>query len=726
MDMSQERATFDNSGASDETPIFSFTNVWVSLLRRRWIIFAFMLLGLAAGFTLSLRSRKFTSEGMLRIEPSRSSMYQLSASQALGGDSSLDAKLNTEVIVMTSDGLLLRVAKDLDLANKPEFYPKAAKEHQILDAPKTRDSILLLMKKALIVQHVPKSEVVSIAATTHSATLSANLINTLINDYISDVLEVRFGSTQRVSTWLIGQLDELKGQVQSDQEELVELESRLGVLSVDPKSSTYLNADALAELSRASSEATINRILAEARYRYVKDADPNLLESEESLLGKGNESNSLLQGLRLQLAQAQADYASLTSQFGANYPPVKDAKAKVDSISKQVRAEELRIINQSKLAYSAASANEQMTTAALTGQQKEAFHSRNDLVRFAILQREYESHRQLYESLVQRLKEAGIDSGLQSAQVDIVDLAKPPSEPRAPAPSTWIVGATLFSLFLGCITAIIVDMIEVKFDSVEDTERRLRIPGLSTLPLETPADQALPFLTLEHATSDYAEGMQLVRNALLLSNPDRQPKVILVTSAWPKEGKSTIARELAAVFAQHASKVLLIDGDLRKPSQHTRIGLPRAPGLSTVVTGTSTFENAVHKIDGAPGLYVLTAGPTPPQSAVLWNSSKMRELMEYCRQEFDFVILDSAPVLSVVDGVLGVPLVDTALLVIRYHTADQRSIQRAVQLLQRAGAVFSGFVLNAVDTRWNRYMPYYNKYTYGTYGTEETKGKEGR
>jgi capsular exopolysaccharide synthesis family protein len=324
------------------------------------------------------------------------------------------------------------------------------------------------------------------------------------------------------------------------------------------------------------------------------------------------------------------------------------------------------------------------------------------------------------------LKEAGIDSGLQSAQVDIVDLAKPPSEPRAPAPSTWIVGATLFSLFLGCITAIIVDMIEVKFDSVEDTERRLRIPGLSTLPLETPADQALPFLTLEHATSDYAEGMQLVRNALLLSNPDKQPKVILVTSAWPKEGKSTIARELAAVFAQHASKVLLIDGDLRKPSQHTRIGLPRAPGLSTVVTGTSTFENAVHKIDGAPGLYVLTAGPTPPQSAVLWNSSKMRELMEYCRQEFDFVILDSAPVLSVVDGVLGVPLVDTALLVIRYHTADQRSIQRAVQLLQRAGAVFSGFVLNAVDTRWNRYMPYYNKYTYGTYGTEETKGKEGR
>jgi capsular exopolysaccharide synthesis family protein len=275
------------------------------------------------------------------------------------------------------------------------------------------------------------------------------------------------------------------------------------------------------------------------------------------------------------------------------------------------------------------------------------------------------------------------------------------------------------------VVAVVFDMIDVKFDTVEDTERKLRIAGLASLPVETPADQALPFVAVARPTSDYSEGMQLVRNALLLSNPDKQPKVILVASAWPKEGKSTIARELSAVFAQHGAKVLLMDGDLRKPSQHARIGLPRSPGLVNVVTGSATFEQAVHKVPSVEGLWVLTSGPAPPQSAVLWNSKRMEQVILECRERFDFVVIDSAPVLSVVDGVLAAPLADTTLMVIRYHTADQRSIKRAVRLLQRAGARFSGFVLNAVDTRWNRYMPYYNKYTYGSYG-EEAKGKDGQ
>ncbi|WP_182275933.1 polysaccharide biosynthesis tyrosine autokinase [Granulicella sp. 5B5] len=651
-------------------------------------------------------------------------MFQLSASSALQGSSSLDDKLNTEVLVLTSDSLLLHVAKDLDLANKPEFFEPARTRHQVLDAPETRDAIIAQMKKSLDIAHVPKSEIISISATTHSGSLSANLVNTLINDYISNSLEVRFGSTRRVSQWLIGQLNELKGQVQSDQEKLVDLESKLGLLALDPRNPAYLNAGALATLSRASSDATLQRIVAEARYRYLNESDPNLIESEQAVLGGEQSQNSLLKNLRASQADALANYASLTAQFGKNYPAVKEAKAKVDTLSQQIKTEEDRILSQSKLAYSAATANEAMTKTALAEQQKDAFQSRDEMVRYAILQREYESHRTLYEGLVQRLEEASVDSGLQSAQIDVVDLGVPPSRARLPSPWMLFVGAVFVLLLLGAIAAVTIDLLKATFETLEEIEQGLHLPGLCLLPLETDEDQHLPFVSITKPTTHYAEGIQMVRNALLMAKPDERNNLFMVVSTVPAEGKSTIARETAATFAEHGSKVLLIDGDLRKPSQHIRMGLRREPGLTSVVSGATTFEKAVQRPAGADNLWVLTAGAAPPNAAVVWGSEKMKEVLDYCRSQFDYVILDSAPVLAVADSVVAATLADSVVLVIRHQTVDQRSIRQALTQLNRAGAHVAGVVLNAVDLRWNRYTSYYGNYTYGAYGETQSRGGE--
>ena len=696
--------------------------IWTGLVRRKWVIVAFLALGVLAGLVLALRSRKFASQGMLRIEPDRSSMYQISASQAFGGTSATDEKLSTEVLVLTSRGLFLHVARDLDLANKPDFYPKARSGKQTLDDPITRDNILMLMQRDIQVDHFPKTEAVSIRCTTKSALLSTEIVNTLINDYIENVLEVRFGSTERVSKWLIGQLDELKDQVLRDQEQLVDLQSKLGVLAVDPKSSTYLDAGALEALSQASSQATIQRILAEARYRYLRESDPNLIESEQPTLSNNATGNSLLQALRADQAKAMADYSSLTAQFGANYPAVKDAKARLDTINQQVKTEQDRIVNQAKVAFSAASADEAMTGAALTGHQKDAFKSRDNMVRYAILLREYESHRALYEGLVQRLREAGINSGLQSATIDVVDLAVVPSRAQPPGRLTLIAFASFSMFLLGCIAAVVIDFRDAKFDTQEEAERALGLQCLTMLPLESAAERAIPFTSIEQPTSHYAEAAQMLRNAILMSSPDKRIQTMLVTSAWPGEGKSTTARELAATFAMNGQNVLLIDGDMRKPSQHTMLGLPRSPGLSTVISGGATLEEAIHKMSGVDRMWVLTAGPAPPQSAVLWNSGKMQELMAQCAARFDVVIIDSPPTLSVSDAVLAAAMVDACLLVIRQGFADQRSVQQATTQLRRVNAKIAGFVLNAMSFRWDRYKHY--RY-YGSYGDEAPrKGKK--
>ena len=538
-----------------------------------------------------------------------------------------------------------------------------------------------------------------------------------MNEYVAHIFQVRYGSTERVSKWLVSQLDDLKRQVEQDQGQLVGLQGKLGVLGLDAKNSDYLLADSLQGITKASGDATISRIVAEARLRFLEDADPNLIEGEQPLLQvQGSSQAGLLQSLRSSQAQAKAAYADLTAKYGDNYPEVKEARAKLDALQTEVVTEQTRIVSQAKLSYSAAKANEDMTERVLADRKSEAFRSHDDMVKYVILQRQYESDRVLYEGLMQRLRVAGINAGLESAQVDIVDIADLPTLPRRPLPWQWIALCSLGSLLLGCLLAEVIDLLDARLDTVDDTQKLLRLPVLSVLPvfdrnLETKSFEAL---TREH--SSYAEGMQLLRSSVLLTQAGSPPRTILITSTIPGEGKSTVARNFAGMLAMHNSRVLLIDGDLHKGSQSRSLGLGRSPGLSDLLSTDLQLQSAIVPVPAVEGLFFLPAGPSPPQPAILLSSDRMKMLLDNAKREFDFVVVDTAPVLGVSDPVVCVPLMDTVLFVVRQKMPNGNQAKHAVDLLRRGRGNLGGFIMNGVDNRRGAYAGYYN---YSGYGSQE-------
>jgi succinoglycan biosynthesis transport protein ExoP len=702
----------------------SLVELYRTFARRRMIILIFLVLGIIVGILYALRRPTFTATGILRVDPGRSSAYESSPLAGLSGDG--DVKISAEVAVLKTQTVLAQVAETLNLSNESNFISWSGKEahrlHSLRD-PEDRDVVLARLEKSITIARGPRDEIVTISCTTYSPTLSAKIVNTLTSIYIDRVFQMRFGTANRVTAQLIGTLDGLRDQVQSDQLKLVDLQQKLGIIGVDAKDTTLLSTGSLETLTRASTDATVARIVSEARLRYLKGMNPNLIESETPLLQvQGSSAGSLLQTLRAQQATAEATYARLMLKYDVNYPTAKQAKAELDALNSQIRQEEDRILGQANVAFQAADANEKMTQQTLDSHEKKAFSMRDEIVRYIILQRDYESHRELYEGLTRHLREAGIDAGMQSADVDILDVAEVPVRASGLGKLLSMVAGLIVGLFIGVGAALIIDLLDSRLSDPEEASTYLNIPVITALPLV----KASAISVIDMPTSAYAEGMQLMRNSLLLSTVGGAPKTILVTSAIPGEGKSTTSRNLAFTFALHNSRVLLIDADLRRPVQHKVLNVSGATGLSTVLSSSVDIESCITSLKNMPNMNFLPAGPVPPNPAILLGSARMRTLMEELTRTYDVVIIDSAPVSSTTDTLLFAQEADACLLVVRQNKAHRQTVGESKELLQRAGVNLIGFVMNCMNYNAGKYYYYYGKGSgYGSYQPSQGDASNG-
>ena len=690
----------------------SLPEVKRTLYARRKTIFAIVLSVLALGIVLCLVPRRYTATGTIWVEPGESNVYRMSPSLSnmIGGAG--DDIVASEVKVLQSRTLYLRVAGDLDLANDPQFWGlhllrSARPQQKRLSDPKIADMVYRRMMHVVKLGHDPKDEIIDISVTTHSPELSAKIVNTLVNDYVAYLFEIRYGATKRASGWLVDQLGSLKKKIESDQAELTSLQGRLGIVGFDEKNTADLYAGSLGELMKASDAATIDRIVAEAKLRYLQESNPNLIEGEINLLPEpsrpSSPSQSLLGNLRTQQAQASSNYARLLNQYGDNFPEVKQQKAQLDEINNEVKAEEQRIINQAKLSYDAASANEKMAGDVVQREKAKVFSSHDEMVQFVLLLHDYQADRELYEGLIQHLQEAGITSGLEAGDINVVDLADVPAVPDAPGP-VLIIGASIVGgLILGIFVALWLASMDQRISRGEQIEAIAGLPVLGQVPhfkfeqnvTESPGGRRLVIAKRSH----YSEAMQSLRASLLLSRPGEAPRVILVTSATANEGKSTTVINLAAAFARHGKRVIVIDCDLRKGSLARKLYISSQSGLTNVLTRQVPFESAMQNIPEAPGLFVLVEGPQPPDPAVLVGSEEMRILVDRCKEQFDLVLLDSPPVLGIADGLHLGRLADSVLVVVRENVSNRKAVQEAVTLLLASHIPVIGCVLNDVDPR---------------------------
>ena len=725
-------------GVSDGSET-SLSEAVATIRKRLWIPVLAALLGVCYGaYKAYTQPKLFTASSTVQVHNGSANAYRLENSSYYDDDSL--TKMNTEVSILQSDTLLTTVARDMNLANNPDFFGATAPlPHMSIDDPVVRANVLGTLRGGLQIVLIPRTQLMRISYSSLSAKLSADIVNQLVAAYIQRSFQTPAKQTKMVSDWLSGQLDELKHQVERSQQQMMDLERQLGVLGYDNSSHNELQA-ALEELLTAENNAKIQRITAESRYRMVTGMDPNTLESSIEITP--GTAPGELNALRSQIAAEKAQYASLTANtaagLGPNNPNVKALTTRIDELTKELDAEQNRIVTQAREHYLAAKATEESTHRELEARKQEAYQQGDDKVRLSILQREYEQNRTLYDGLQQRLETAKVEAGLDALEVDTVDEAVPPVSPNLRPASVIIGSTTLFFALGGIIIAFLVDALDTRVHGVPQIEAIMQMPSLALIPrskrsgVEAGAAGSAAqrnINVLNQPKSQFAESFRSLQTSLMLSTAGQPPQFILFTSATPSEGKTTTATNLAVVMAQGEARVLLIDADLRRPSIHHRFGVTSKVGLSTLLAGTSRLEETVQHIPEVPNLDILPSGPVPPFPTEMLGSEAMRQIMEKFAETYTYIVIDSPPILSVTDAVILGRIVDAVVLVVRHGRANKNVLRRARDLLVRSGAPLAGLVLNAIDLKSPEYYGYYGYtgYSYGSmdagsWDTQATKG----
>jgi capsular exopolysaccharide synthesis family protein len=710
----------DLPGPGSEIGDTSLTEAVVTLRKRRWVLIVAVVLGAIYGSYKAFTQPKFyEAAGTIQVHNGASNEYRVDLYSEYGD---ADTRMNTEASILKSDALLATVASEMNLANNPAFSGVPPGSHLSLDDPNVRARVVGALQGGLNVTLVPHTEMMRISYSSLSAKLSADIVNKVVDDYIQRSYQTPVESTMKVSHWLSGQLEELKTEVEQSQQQMMELQRKLGVLGYDSTHSEL--GTSLEGLLAAEGNAKVARINAESRYRMIAGMDPNTIEG--SIETTPGTMPGELNALRGQLATAKATYAELTAQdgLGPNNPRVKSLQAQIGELTKEIDTEQNRLELQAKENYLAAKAAEDKTEQELDARKAEAYQQGDDLVKYTILQREYEQNRALYDGLEQRLETAKVQAGLEALEVDVIDQALPPVSPTMRSPSSIILSTTVFFLLGGIVIVFILEGLETGLHNIQEIEAVMEMPSLAIIPqakrasveqMESMTTAQRNVNVLTQPKSQFTESFRALRTSLLLSTSGQPPRFILFTSAMPSEGKTTMASNLACILAQSDVRVLLMDADLRRSNMHHRFGLTGKIGLTTVLAGTSTLEEALQHVPEIPNLDILPSGPLPPFPTEMLSSEAMLALMARLGKMYAHIVIDSPPVLSVTDAVVLGRMVDAVVLVIRHGKESKNVMRRARDLLARSGAPMAGLVLNAVDVNSPDYYGYYGYlgYSYG-------------
>jgi exopolysaccharide transport family protein len=649
-----------------------------------------------------------------------------------GGDYSDPTDLDTEVTILQSDLLALQVIKTLNLDKMPEFGGKPggqAKENLApdpLQADSARTSALLgAFKGGLKVALKPNTRIVEIHYVSTNPQLAASIVNTLATTYVEQNFKTKFESTMQASDWLSKQLVDLQMKVETSQEKLVKFQKEHEILGTDEKQNII--TEKLAELNKELTSAESARMQKESIYRLVQSGDAEVLAATAGALEAGGLNGSgniapLISNLRGKEADLKIRIAELSTQFGPSYPKVVQLSNELKEVEAQIQQELKKVADRVRGQYLAAQQEETMLRDKFELQKQEANKLNESAIEYTLLKRDVDVNRQLYEGLLEKLKEAGVTAGLRSSNIRVVDAARTPTYPTEPNIPRNLMFALALGLTSGIGLAFLLENMDNTVRTTEQAQSISGLPALGMIPMGSKngndssgkkllsvasSREAVELVTQARPQSQMAESYRALRTSLLLSNLGTPPKIIMITSARPQEGKTTTSINTAIVLAQKGVRVLLIDGDLRRPSVHKTLGMGPRSGLSNVLTGSVTLEQVITRSPILANLFVLPAGTPPPNPAELLASSHMRDLLTDLRDKYDHIIIDTPPTLSVTDAVVLSQRVDAIILVIRSSKTTKQALRRARDILMQVNARITGVLLNAVDLTSPDYYYYY-------------------
>ncbi|HUZ46438.1 MAG TPA: polysaccharide biosynthesis tyrosine autokinase [Terriglobia bacterium] len=716
---------------ADGSEISSYLRTyWNILLKRRWTILALTLVVTTLVAIYAFKTKPIyqaTSNVDIEAEPAQFQTVQnLDVPQPTD-----DTFLATQVNVLSSNDLAWETIEQLHLDANPETAHPSSKVLSNSNNPDAIESYWVqVFKKALSVQLLDGTRIIQVSFESPDPRLAARVVNTLVRNYTEYNFRTKYDATRQASAWMEQRLDELKAKVEKSQQALVDYERNHSIVAIGGNQNVM--EQRLGSLSKDLTEAQNDLAQKQSLYQLAQ-ANP----AEVGVLVQ----DALLQQLQGKIGDLQTEYVNTLAQYGPNFPKVvrlRDQMQQIRSLMEQERKQVLERVRHDDLA---AVGREKILAAAVDRETATIGNASQLLIQENILKHEFQTNQDLYDGLLMHVKNAMVSAGMHANNVHVIDHALVPGTPVRPRKGREIAVGLLVGLMMGITVAFVQEGLDNSVKNAEDIERYIPAPALAVIPLAAsvrPRRSWLPgnrrnfpvgngsiaLAVAKTPSSPLAESFRTLRTSILLSTAPRPPQTILVTSSQPGEGKTSTSLNLAQSLAQRGGKVLIIDGDLRKPGIAEALGLKEKKGLSGLLTGAYTFDEALIHVEAPVDLWALTSGPHPPNPAELLSSPTMERLLKELCGRYDYILLDSPPLLAVTDATVLSALVDGVILVVESGVTPRNALVRSFRMLQDAGGRVLGTVINKMDLRHDGYYGYSYRHYYGTYHHAEGSGAE--
>jgi succinoglycan biosynthesis transport protein ExoP len=702
------------------------------LRKHQWLILAFLLTVVTIVSIATFRMRPvYVAKATIEIDRENSNILPFQGAESYDYMLDMDNYIETQSKVLTSETLALQTIRNSGLAGNPEFSSGTPSEAIATGtlANQKRPPEVAAFLGSLSVKRVPTSHLMEVSFESTDPVFAARVLNAHLENFKAQNIQSRYESTLEATRFLTNQLNELKLTVKQSEDARINYERQNQIWSVDDKSN--ITTARLADLDKQLTTAQGETLKKQALYEYAKAGD---VEAVPEIRG-----DNLLQELEKRRSDLSVQYTEAVNQYGPNFPKVQRLQIQMKETDDQIAKENKAIIIRLESDYREAKQNEELIRQALEQQKAETNNMAEKLVQYNILKRESEADKSLYEGLLTKLKEAGISEGLKSSNIRVVDPAMIPSYPSRPAKARNIALAFLVGLVGGIGLALLREYLDNTVKTPDDVEMLARLPSLAVVPAfgDGPAkksrmnffggsangqEKRIELVAQHLPKSQMSEAFRALRTALLLSQPDHPPQVILVTSALPREGKTTAAANLAVTLAQLGDKTVLMDADLRKPGvgRLLNLGSGKYAGLSSYLAGVSTLDLVTVPHPAIPNLAAIPTGPLPPNPADLLSSHRLADAIAELRTKYKFIVIDSPPIMAATDAVILSVQADGVLLVVRSGETPKEAFTRTRDLLISVKSRLLGVVLNAVDASAPDYYYSYRYYPYSYgYGPQE-------
>lgn len=618
------------------------------------------------------------------------------------------------------------VAQPFRVAPEPEVAPEVAQPLRAAgeeagtdistDETLAQSRAIDVFLSNLTVAPIRNSRLVDVKYRVPSAAVATAVVNTLAKNYIEQNLEHKFTSSKDASDWLGERMAEQRTEVEAAEMKLQQYREQHDAISLEASESIVVQK--LTDLNAAVTQAKTERFQKEALYKQLQrlKATPAALDSFPAIL-----SNTFIQQQKAELAQLQSQQTQLSEKLGERHPDIIKIRSAIALAQNKLQGEIGKVVQSVGNEFQSAQAKENSLVGALN-QQKGAAQSMNrKAIDYNVLERDVESSKQLYESLLQRTKETGISSELKTSNIRVVDRAERPRVPVTPRKALNLMLGLLGGGLLAFGLAFFFEYIDSRIKTPEELKMHLGLPSLGMIPaLDAKSWKGKEPLLNNGVPPNFAESFRSLRTNVLFSSAEEGSRTLVITSTGPGEGKTTVAANLAIGFAQAGQRVLLVDADMRRPRVHEVFGQEQEPGLSNLMVGNAKASACVRK-SGIPGLWTLAAGRIPPNPAELLGSPRFKGFLASLKDHFDWVLVDSPPVMAVTDAAIAANAASGVIFVVGAEMTSRHAAKQAVDQLEQGRARFVGAVLNRVEIERNAY--YYSQYYRKEYGAYYQQGQ---